>query len=253
MRRSKALARARAGKTVRICNLGHFIPGFVCHAAKAGFDCIWLDLEHRAMPDRDVQALLAYAHLYDIDIMVRPPTTEPTRLYRYLEDGAAGLMVPLVSTPEKARTLVEAVKFPPLGNRGIDNAGFDSDFLSHAVEDYVTWASQETFLCVQIETPEAVNNAEAIAGTEGVDMVFIGSVDLGFRLSQEGDMTLDDAWEAVAEACRTHGKPFGAPLLDADERARRHAQGARVIVSCGEFVSWADALKTASEQFDALD
>ena len=76
------------GRTVRICGLGHFIPSFVRHASHFGFDCIWLDLEHRAMGDREVQALLAMSHQYGIDIMVRSPTREKVKLYRYLEDGA---------------------------------------------------------------------------------------------------------------------------------------------------------------------
>ena len=136
MRTSKTLARIRNKETVRMCSLGHFIPAYVRHAAHFGFDCIWLDLEHRLISEREVQSLLAFAHLSDIDIMVRAPTLEKTGLYRYLEDGAAGLMIPHVSTPEKAAMLVDAVKFPPIGNRGIDGAGLDSDFL---IDDYETF------------------------------------------------------------------------------------------------------------------
>ena len=72
--------------------------------------------------------MIYQAHLHDIDMMVRPSTLEKTKLYRYLEDGAAGLMIPHVSDAEKARALVNAVKFPPLGDRGIDAAGLDSNF-----------------------------------------------------------------------------------------------------------------------------
>ncbi len=71
----------------RMCSLGHYIPAFVEAGAHYGFDCIWLDLEHRNFTDREVQALLAYSHLHNIDIMVRTPTREKTKLYRYLEDG----------------------------------------------------------------------------------------------------------------------------------------------------------------------
>ena len=108
MRKSKTLAQIRNNQTVRMCCLGHYMPFFVKQAAHFGFDCIWLDLEHRNFSDRDVQALLAFAHLHDIDIMVRPATLEKTRLYRYLEDGAAGLMIPHVNTAEKARMLAES-------------------------------------------------------------------------------------------------------------------------------------------------
>ena len=103
MRKSKTLAKLRDNQPVRMCCLGHVIPAFVRHAAHFGFDCIWLDLEHRMITDREVQVLLANCHLADIDCLLRAPTLEKTKLYRYLEDGATGLMIPHVSTAEKAK------------------------------------------------------------------------------------------------------------------------------------------------------
>ncbi|MDE0622540.1 MAG: aldolase/citrate lyase family protein [Bryobacterales bacterium] len=250
MRRSKALARIRDGEIVRTCVLGHYIPAFVCHAAQAGYDCIWLDLEHRLISSREVQALLAFSHLYDIDIMLRPPTLEKTGLYRYLEDGAAGLLIPHVSTAEKARMLVDAVKFPPVGDRGIDNGGLDADFRMHSDDDYVAWANHETFLCVQIETPQAVRNVESIAALEGIDMIFVGPGDLGLRLRQSGEMTLEQAWANVAAACKKHGIAFGGPAIAPEELQRRKQQGAQLLVASSEFQSWSNGLKQDIRRFD---
>src|SRR6056297_3602860 len=229
MRKSKTLQRIRAGEVIRTCVLGHYIPAYVCHAARAGFDCLWLDLEHRSLSTREVEALLVCSHLYDIDIMLRPPTLEKTRLYRYLEDGAAGLLIPHVSTPEKAALLVDAVKFPPLGDRGLDNAGLDADYHIHDPDEYARWANNETFLCVQIETPLGVQNVDAIAATEGVDMIFLGPGDLGLRLRQSGEMTLDEAWERVADACKRHGKAFGGPTMSLQDMQQRKDQGAQLL------------------------
>jgi 4-hydroxy-2-oxoheptanedioate aldolase len=252
MRKSKTLARIRAGEPVKSCVLGHFIPAYVCHAARAGYDCIWLDMEHRAQTVREIQALLAFSHLYDIDIMLRPPTLEKTALYRYLEDGAAGLMIPHVSSAEKARMLVDAVKFPPIGDRGLDNAGLDADFHIHDADEYVAWANKETFLTVQIETPEAVRNVDEIAAVEGVDVLFVGPGDLGLRLRQSGEMTLDEAWEAVAAACKKHGKAFGGPTIGQDEMKKRHAQGAQYLVASSEFHGWSTALRENFKTFGEL-
>ena len=252
MRKSKTLARIRSGEVIRTCVLGHYIPAYVCHAARAGYDCIWLDLEHRALTIREIQALFAFSHLYDIDIMLRPPTLEKTGLYRYLEDGAAGLLIPHVSTPEKAKMLVDAVKFPPLGDRGIDNAGLDADFHIHDPDAYVAWANSETFLCVQIETPEGVRNVDAIAATEGVDMLFVGPGDLGLRLRQSGEMTLDEAWEIVAAACKKHGKAFGGPSLPLEEMQKRKDQGAQLLVNNSEFHSFSSGLAENIQRFDEL-
>src|SRR6478609_7088810 len=165
MRKSKTLARIRNNQTVRMCCLGHFIPFFVKHAAHNNFDCIWLDMEHRNFSDREIQTLLVHSHLHDIDIMVRPATTEKTRLYRYLEDGAAGLMIPHINTGEKTRALVDAVKFPPVGDRGLDGAGIDAHYYLGDVDQYIDHARHETFLVVQVETPQAVQNIDDITST----------------------------------------------------------------------------------------
>jgi 4-hydroxy-2-oxoheptanedioate aldolase len=253
MRKSKVLARLRSGGIVRTCLLGHYIPAFVCHAARAGYDCIWLDLEHRLISDSQVQALLAYAHLHDIDIMVRSRTLGQTGLCRYLEEGAAGLMVPFVSTADKARMLVQAVKFPPLGDRGLDNGGLDADYQLHDVNTYAAWANRETFLCVQIETPEAVHNIEAIAAVKGVDVIFVGPADLGLRLRQSGEMTLDEAWQKVAVACAKHGVAFGGPAMAADEFQRRRDLGARMLVACSEFKTWSRGLVEDMRKFEQTE
>jgi 2-keto-3-deoxy-L-rhamnonate aldolase RhmA len=234
MRSSKTLARIRNGEPVRICSLGHFIPAYVKYAASAGFDCIWLDLEHRAMNDREVQALLAFFHKFDIDCMLRPSTLEKARLYRYLEDGASGLMIPHVSTPEKAKSLVDATKFPPVGDRGIDGAGLDNGF-NLFDDDYPARTNAETFLVVQIETPEAVANVDAIAATPGVDGLFIGTGDLGFRLKQsEEHPSLEEAIEIVAATAKKHNKAWGCPAGSADAIRQRRGQGAQLLARGGD-------------------
>jgi len=252
MRKSKTLARIRNGEVIRTCVLGHYIPAYVFHAAQAGYDCIWLDLEHRAFTIHEIQSLMAISHLRDIDIMLRPPTLEKTGLYRYLEEGAAGLLIPHVSTAEKAKMLVDAVKFPPIGDRGIDNAGLDADYNIHGADEYVAWANRETFLCVQIETPEGVRNVDAIAAVEGIDMIFVGPGDLGLRLRQSGEMSLDEAWVTVADACKKHGVAFGGPTVPTDEMKKRREQGAQLLVVCGDFHSFVNGLHTGIEKFDEL-
>lgn len=253
MRHSKTLARLKKNESVRMCCLGHFIPAFVKHAAHFGFDCIWLDLEHRNWTPRDIQAILAFSHLFDIDIMLRPPTLEKTGLYRYLEDGASGLMIPHVSTAEKAAMLVDSVKFPPLGNRGLDSAGLDADFLANGPEDYLAQVNQQTFLVVQIETPEAVANADAIAAVEGVDGLFIGPGDLGLRLRYDSSgLTLESAVEQVAAICRKHGKAWGMPANTPEDLRQRTAQGGRLLNHGGEFGAMMQMLKDCSATLDTV-
>jgi len=254
MRKSKALARFRKNQTVRMCCLGHYIPAFIKHAAHFGFDCIWLDGEHRDFDGCQIQALLAYAHLHDIDIMLRPPTLEKTRLYRYLEDGAAGLMIPHVNTAEKAKMIVDAIKFPPLGDRGLDAAGLDADYALGPPMDYAAAANAETFLTVQIETHEGVENADAIAAVPGVDAIFVGPGDLGLRIHHRpGELSLDQAFERVAKACKKHGKQWGCPVGNAEILKQRHAQGGRLLNYGGEFLSILTMMAEYAVAFDGLE
>ena len=253
MRTSKTLKRIRSGGLARCANLGNPIPPYIVHAARAGFDCIWLDLEHRAFDTRELQVLMAHFRLYDIDCLLRAPTLEKTGLYRYLEDGATGLMIPHVSTPERARELVQSVKFPPIGDRGLDNAGYDSVYRANPDPlAYTAWANRETFLVLQIETPQAVENVEEIAAVPGVDMLFVGPGDLGLRYAIEGDTDgsrLEAAYERVAAACADHGVAWACPVGSPEEIEKRRSQGAGMLANCGDYMILKDGLEEAAKMF----
>ncbi len=228
------------------------MPSYVRMAASFGFDCIWLDAEHRTFSDRELQAMLAFFHQFDIDCMLRPQTLEKTRLYRYLEDGATGLMIPHVSTAEKAQQLVDAVKFPPIGDRGQDGVGLDAGFLPQG-DAYVDHANRETFLVVQIETPEAVDNADAIAAVEGVDALFIGPGDLGLRLRRtDTKLTLEEAVDRVSAAAKKHGKAWGAPGLSLDNIAIMRDKGAQLIAHGGDYEALISMLEARSAELDTI-
>ncbi len=248
------MARLRAQEPVRMCVLGHYIPAFVHHAAKAGYDCIWLDLEHRLIPAEQLQTLLVHCHLADIDCMVRAPTLEKTGLYRYLEDGATGLMIPHVSTAEKAKMLVDAVKFPPVGDRGLDGAGLDADYYLGDLDQYPDHANRETFLVVQIETPQAVENVEAIASVEGIDGLFFGPGDLGLRIKRVPGVsfTLEQAQQRVAAAARKYGKAWGRPAHSAEQVQQYRAEGAQLIAYGGDFAAMADLLRDSAQTLEAI-
>ena len=256
MRRSKVLAKWRAGEFARFCGLGHFIPFYIQHAAHNKFDGIWLDLEHRNFDLREVQHLLSLCHRFDIDCMVRSPTVQRSRLYRFLEDGAAGLMIPFVSTAEKARAIVKAAKFPPIGNRGLDGTGLDADFGLHRGrpdDTFVQDANRETFIVAQIEEPEAVANAEEIAAVEGIDALFVGPADLGLRLDTYPSvgMSLDEAVAQVAAAAAKQGKVWARTASSIEEVDKYRRQGSLMIPHGGDF-ALAQMLKTAGDELDSI-
>ena len=253
MRKSKVLAKFRSGKFARFCSTGHFMPFYIRYAAHYGYDGIWLDLEHRTMNDREVQAIIAACRYNDIDCMVRPQTLGRSHLYHYLEDGATGFMIPFVSTPALARQIVEAVKFPPLGNRGVDGAGLDGDYglvVWKPDSTYFEDANRETFIVAQIETLEAVENVEAIAAVPGIDCVLIGPGDLGLRLRVSGGpLTMLDVAERVSAAAQKSGIAWGIAVGSLEDVNRYTKLGAQMVPWGGDF-ALVNALKRCSEELD---
>lgn len=256
MRKSKVLSKLRSSGFVRMAGLGHYLPFYIRYAAHFRFDGLWFDLEHRAMDSREVQSILAMCRQHDIDCMVRPPTLERTRLYRYLEDGATGFMIPFMSTADTARHVVDCTKFPPLGNRGIDGAGIDGDFGIEVWNEGSTYfedANRETFIVGQIETVEGLRNVDAIAAVEGIDVVFIGPADLTRRLETDPNVnwTLDDAISRVSDAAERHGKAWGITAGTPEQVANYRNLGASLVPWGGDF-NLMKVLEQCSKDLDAI-
>lgn len=238
MRPSLIRSRLSQDKAVRIACMYYPIAMMPAHAAQAGYDAIWLDAEHNTWDRRELQRMIAMHHLANIDCIVRTGSRNPSDLYHILEDGAAGLMIPLVNTPEDAAALASAVKYPPLGQRGLDGASLDNDFYLNGTATYTAEANKETFLIVQIETPESLSNIEAIAATPGVDGLFIGPGDLSLRLECELDWTnpkMAAAQDAVAAAAVKNNIAWGHPAGTAEQIAAMAKKGARLIAHGSDF------------------
>ncbi len=256
MRASKLLSKFRSGQAAKICVLGHYLPFYVRYVAHYGFDAVWLDQEHRTLDPREVQSLLTLCRTYDIDCMLRPPTLDRNRLYRFLEDGATGFLIPFASDPEIARQIVEAAKFPPLGNRGLDGAGPDADFGFEAWAKNSTYtddANRETFIVGQIETPDAVLRADEIAAVPGIDALFVGTADLGLRLSKHPSpeiANLDAAIEKVAAAARRQGKAWGAATGSVENLRTYRRMGAQILPWGNDF-DLSQVLANCSAALDA--
>jgi 2-keto-3-deoxy-L-rhamnonate aldolase RhmA len=202
------------------------------------------------MDDREIQSLLAFCHMSDIDSMVRVGHRDPNTLYRYMEDGASGLMLPLISSPAEAEQIVQAVKFPPLGNRGMDGAGLDGDYFLECGDAYTDDSNRETFLVAQIEMIEAVEQVEAIAAVEGIDALFIGWGDLSLRIRHHPDIswTLDEVADRVAAAAAANGIAWGGVTIKPEAARDWYDKGARLLVFTGEYISMMHALEAKSRE-----
>lgn len=258
MRNSKILAKIRNGQAARIALLGAMLPNFIAYAARNRFDGIWLDLEHRPLGRREVETLIAVCHLHDIDCMVRPASKEKTALYRYLEDGAAGLVVQHVNSVEEARDLVQSVKFPPVGDRGYAGLGLDTayglDKTHHTRAEILQFQQQETFLFVQIETLPALEQVNEIAAVPGVDGLYIGPSDLGIRINQlpeDQRIPMQQAVAQVSFAAKTNGIPWGIFPGSPQDVESQVTQGAKLLVWGLDFRLLQDGLAQSAAEIDA--
>ena len=223
------------------------------HAAKAGYDAIWLDAEHNTWDRRELQRMLALHHLANIDCIVRTGSRNATDLYHLLEDGATGLMIPLVSSAAEAAALAQAVKFAPIGQRGLDGAGIDNNFYLEGTATYPAAANRETLLIVQIETPEALENIDGIAATKGLDGLFIGPGDLALRLNCPLDWDhpkMVAAEDTVAAAAARHNVAWGRPGGSVAQIKRIADKGGKLIAHGSDFGAIMSMLPTYAKAFN---
>jgi len=134
-----------------------------------------------------------------------------------LDSGAAGLLVPIVDTADQAREVISYAKYPPNGNRGAALSRAHSLYSRPRATEYLVQANEATFIAVQAESPEAIENLESIASTPGVDCIFVGPFDLSVGMGIPGQLTHPkevDAIEQVIEICRRHDVVPGIHMAD---------------------------------------
>jgi 2-dehydro-3-deoxyglucarate aldolase/4-hydroxy-2-oxoheptanedioate aldolase len=184
--------------------------------ARSGMDWVVVDMEHGNTTESEL-----LAHLYAIDsggatALVRPQSGERLRIGRALDMGAAGVVIPRLDTAEQVREAVTFLRYPPQGQRGVAllTRGARLGMVNHAG---VAALNEDILGVVQIESPSAADEADEIAATDGVDVLFVGPADLSHSLGAPGqfaDQRYQDALRRVVAACRRHGKAAGILLYD---------------------------------------
>ena len=153
--------------------------------------------------------------------IVRLGEPDHAQIQHALDWGADGLMIPHVDGPEVARRALDSMLYPPKGRRG-----YSRSVRAFGYGTTLPEVPPKPLLFAQIETLEAVENAEAIAAVDGVDVLFVGPADLGFDLKARGSsLTLDDCLPRVAAAARKAGKAAGVLTRDDAQVAERLALG----------------------------
>jgi len=180
---------------------------------KSGLDFVMYDCEHSNYDMQTLHDMFIIGNTLSYDSFLRVPNLSKDYISRALDQGANGVMVPMLETEDMARELVKYSKFQPIGNRGVATgiaySNYDS---SKKLTDVMEETNNRVVTIAQIETKEAVDNAEVIAATRGIDALLIGPNDLSISLGIPGDVFNKIELEAishVASACKKHKKAFG--------------------------------------------
>ncbi|MEM9029576.1 MAG: aldolase/citrate lyase family protein [Pseudomonadota bacterium] len=202
----------------------------------AGFDWLFIDLEHNSM-HIDTASQIAVAALdAGIAPILRVPGFEQHHAARALDGGAQGIVFPHVDDAETAARLASYCRYPPDGRRSMTGALPQLGFATHSTDDVVAAMNDTTLVVMMIESAEAVANAEAIAAVPGVDVLLIGTNDLCIELGIPGQyehQMVIDAYQSVIAACRKHGKhPAMGGIYKPETAAPYINMGMRMIL-CG--------------------
>lgn len=173
---------------------------------RAGFDWVCVDTQHGPIGPSEMAAMLQGLSAAGVPALVRVPWNEPAAIYRALDSGASGVIVPLVNSPSEAEAAAQACRFAPTGTRSY---GPTIAALRHPA--FGAEAANDEVVCiVQIETEEAIDCVDAIAGVEGIDGLFVGPADLGLSIgTPAGDVTNErfrGATRRVVRAALDHDK-----------------------------------------------
>jgi len=208
---NKMKAKILAGEPVFGVSVTFPAPEIAEMIGNAGYDWIMIDAEHGSHSPEDVYAMVLACELYDVTPIVRPQINQADVLLRYLDRGAMGVQVPHVNTAEEAQAAVQAVKFHPLGDRGL---GGGRKSYGMSTSDYIEAANRESLVCVQIEHMEGVENLDEILEVDGVDVFFIGPSDLSQSMGFPGQRSNPEVQKVLAECfgkIHAAGKASGTP------------------------------------------
>lgn len=215
-------------------------------AAGAGAEFAVFDMEHTGWSVESIRMLVATTRATEMIPYVRIPATEYHFIARVLDVGAMGIMVPMVESVEQARTIVASAKYPPMGRRGAAFGVAHDDYSGGDIVEKIQSANHESHLIAQIETAAGVENAEAIAAVDGIDVLWIGHFDLTNSLgipAQFDHPRFKESVQIVLDACQKHGKTAGFMAGGVDDGTALLDQGFRMLACGGDLWLYQNAVR----------
>jgi len=218
--------------------------------AKAGFDWLVIDMEHTAIDNDHCLNLIQIIESNGITPLVRVGANDPLLIKRAMDAGAHGIIVPMVNTVEDAQKAIDALYYPPIGQRGVGLGR--AQLYGVGFEKYKKWAEKETIFIPQIEHIDGVNNLENILELEHIDGFIIGPYDLSASLNRSGEWDhpdVIDALKKVNNVLSENEKPGGFHVVHSNhkELKQRIGEGYTFIAYGDDMVFFSETLSTESD------
>ncbi|KAE9982408.1 hypothetical protein EG328_010942 [Venturia inaequalis] len=211
--------------------------------ARTGVDWVVVDCEHGNIDDGQMHEAVAALAACRVSPIVRIAANEAWMVKRALDSGAHGILVPLLYTQADATRLVSSAKFPPQGTRGFGSPfPMEKFHPSLTTQDYLLQANTSLTTIVQIETKEALANVDAIAATDGVDVLLVGPFDLGNNIGHpilDGKMhdDLTKAIDTILTAAQKAGKSTGIYCTSGEQSKHFADKGFNMISIAADMIA----------------
>lgn len=207
-------------------------PASIEILAIAGYDFFVLDNEHVMLNRESIVHILRAAAAAGIEAILRVRKNVDIEILQLLDAGATGLLVPQVNSAAEAKACVSYVKYAPEGTRGFAPTHRAARYGSMDPATYARYANETTFLGCYCETKESVAEIEEIAHVPGIDMTFIGPMDLSASygtIGKPGEPVVQQAIHLVVEVCKAKHRPIGTIAANAQEAYALWQQGYQFI------------------------
>lgn len=229
-----AKAKLKAGEPL----VGVFVsvesPATVEILALAGVDYIMVDGEHTPVTPWEAISLFRAADAQGVSAYARIGENTQQVIAKFMDAGCAGVMMPMVNSGADAKRVVDAVKYPPLGRRGLAGVRANDWGMGMGMGEYVAEANERSLVMVQIETNEGIANADDIINTPGVDAVFLGPSDLSVAFGVPGQTKhpkVLEAIESLTKRINAKGLAAGTIARDPAEYAYWRKRGVQILMT----------------------
>jgi len=240
MRVNHTRERLAKGEVVYGCGLQVYRSSEIPRAfAAAGFDYVFIDMEHGSFNLETVHDLIVSSNLAGITPIVRVGEVQYTLCDRLLDQGAQGIILPRVEDPKVLAEAIGWMKFPPVGKRGYGVNPTMIDYEARGFPEIIEHQNRENLVVVQVETTTAVERADELLSQKGVDIVMIGPADLSISLGVPGQFDHPKMIETISkmiEKCNRHGVVPGIQTRSVAMAKQWAERGMRFIGVAAEYV-----------------